>query len=583
MFKYWALPVILILLCPLLKADTPVTIRRVCSSGNTNTIYFEPSSDPCSAYFQYKIWGREKNSPFALIDSITVKSQSTYAHTPVPGVPSTWSYFIVITDSCGPDYETYSDTIIVDIVQPTQIFLDSVSIDPLTNKPTLGWQHNPTPDFSYFKVYSIQGTNNTLISSQIDTFYNDNNVVFGPKTYNISSVDSCGNETQFLTGSHTSIFLSGVSDTCVLEDNISWTPYIGWVGIRKYYIYAEQNGGGYILIDSVDEIQTTYKHPIILGSTYRYYIRAFRTGDNISSSSNSIILSTRFRVEPTNSYLSAVSVAKPFDPTTEIHVYNPNEEVNSYTIQASAALNGTYADVGSITGGSSTIQNYSLVLPFVDTQKYFRAISRNACSLPVDTTNTSRYSRLTAEQTGNANSINWEPYFTWNVGVDYYNIYRGTNNASGTIVFNMLDIVSGTDSSYTDTDLPPTVGENGLCYYVEAIQTSGDINQSTEKPLSTMYCVIGALSVYIPNAFNPNGINTAFRPEGSYIDYDHSRMEIYDRWGQQLIKLDGIRSGWNGKDSDGVLCMQGVYLYHIFITSTNGEQKTFKGTVTLLN
>src|SRR6478736_6097285 len=98
MYKYWALPIILLLLSSVLWADTPVTIRRVCEDARDNHLYFTPSSDPCSAYFQYKIWGRNGTSgPFVLIDSILTKSQDEYIHVDAsPGIPTNWSYFIVI-------------------------------------------------------------------------------------------------------------------------------------------------------------------------------------------------------------------------------------------------------------------------------------------------------------------------------------------------------------------------------------------------------------------------------------------------------------------------------------------------------
>lgn len=587
MVRYWALPVILILLYSTLWADIPITIRRICADGPRNHIYFNPSSDPCSAYFQYKIWGKKASSTiFSLLDSIVIKSQDIYTHTvPAGDSPGDWSYYIVITDSCGPDYETYSDTVSVDLLRPDiTIYLDSASVDPLTNEVHLGWRNNLSPDFSHFKVYRISGSNNTLISpNQRDTFFHDPTAVNGVKTYNISSVDSCGNETSFLDSAHTTMFLTTSVDTCSAQAILNWTPYIGWPGIRVYYIYQNSASAGFILIDSVFPPVTTYTLPVALGTSYSYYIRAFRATDGISTSSNSSTFTTRLRIEPRNSYLSSVSVSKPNDQSTIIHVYNPNEEVKSYSIQSSDSEFGTYTQVGTIAGANSVVQNYALTLPFVATQKYFKIVAQNACGTGFPPANISRYSSLTAIQTGNANTLIWEPYFTWNVGVDYYNIYRGTNDDAGNIIFSLLDIVPNTDTTYSDQNLPSIVGENGLCYYVEAVQAAGDVNPSPETALSTMSCVVGEMVVYIPNAFNPNGVNKIFRPEGSYIDYDHSQMELYDRWGKQLIAINGIRAGWDGKDSDGAFCMQGVYLYRLLITSTNGQKQTFKGTVTLLN
>ena len=89
--------------------------------------------------------------------------------------------------------------------------------------------------------------------------------------------------------------------------------------------------------------------------------------------------------------------------------------------------------------------------------------------------------------------------------------------------------------------------------------------------------------MYIPNAFNPSGINKTFRPEGSFIDYKSSSMEIYDRWGGKVKQILDITNGWDGKDSKGEYCVIGVYLYEIKITGTNGSIQTKSGLVTIIN
>jgi gliding motility-associated-like protein len=109
------------------------------------------------------------------------------------------------------------------------------------------------------------------------------------------------------------------------------------------------------------------------------------------------------------------------------------------------------------------------------------------------------------------------------------------------------------------------------------------VNGSIETAASTHACIVGELKVFIPNAFRPDGFNRTFRPEGSYVDYDNSSMDIYDRWGAKLIGIQNIRDGWNGKDSAGIQCTQGVYYYKIFIKSTNGKEKIYTGFVTLIN
>jgi len=585
----WLLPIIFVLLFFDSNADAPVKIRRICKNGRDNYLYFYPSTDPCSSYFQYKIWGRNGLvGPYFLIDSITVKNTDQYIHVEAnPGVATNWSYFIVITDSCGPDYETFSDTVYVDEQAPEFTFIDSVSVDPITNQVSIGWYSNTSPDFYYYILYKdSSGTNVPVLSNSKDTFYIDtrpsSNPVLQPIKYDLSAVDSCGNAKIFTIRPHTTIWLRSTVDTCNKKVGLVWSSYIGWTNVRTYYIYKKTGTGPYTLIDSTTT-PGNYTDSITLGLSYSYFVRAFKDTSSIvvSSASNSINVNTRFRVEPTQSYISAVSVS-PSDENVFIRLYNPSEEVRKYEIFGSSELSGSYSLVSTI-NASPSISDYETSIQLSKNTKYVKAKAINGCNEGFSTINTSRYIELNASNQGEQNNLIWDPYFTWNIGTDHYRIYRGTNNESGLIIYTLIDSVPGSDSTYTDDSLPEVVGENGLCYYVEAIQNPGDVNGSIEIAASTHACIIGELKVFIPNAFKPDGVNRTFRPEGSYIDYTNSSMDIYDRWGAKLIGIQNIREGWDGKDSNGIQCMVGVYYYKIFIKSTNGKEKIYNGFVTLLN
>lgn len=573
------------------RADTPVQLRRICKDGTSNILYFTPSSDTCSGYFQYKVWGR--NGPFGsfvLLDSITIKSQDEYTHlgaNPV-GSPTKWSYYIEITDSCGPDYSTSSAVVDVDETPPTNTFIDYVTVDPITNKVTVGWHQNTSPDFSYYILYKDSSGIYVPVYTGKDTLTLDNNPFSDPSkgtiTYDISPVDSCGNSKVFGVNPHTTIYLQQKTDTCKYTTTLNWSAYIGWTGVAAYYIYKKTGSGAYILIDSVFPPQLSFVDPITLGISYSYFIVAFQSPNHsISSSSNSVQFNTRFRVEPQSSYLALVSVEKPGDERVSISIYNPGEESAKYDVFSGSSLSQTNTWVGSLSNPGRTGGLFDLFIPFVAEQKYYRAVTYNACNQPFPINNISRYISLSVSSGNDQNILTWDPYFTWNSGIDHYNIYRGTSDETGAMVYEAIGSTSGLDSSYTDADLPSKVGDIGLCYYVEAIQAAGDINGAPLSSFSTTACATGTFVVFIPNAFRPEGVNSTFRPEGSYINYELSRMEIFDRWGARLIEIPGIRKGWDGKDSNGVYCMQGVYYYKIYITSTNGTEKIFTGFVTLLN
>ncbi len=590
MYNRWLLPIIFLILSPLLWADTPVDIRRVCINGANNELFFTPSGDTCSIYFQYKVFGRIGSAgPFSLIDSILIKATNQYTHIDANlGGTKNWQYYIVIIDSCGPTYETFSDTVSVDKSPPNLVNIDSVSINPLTNIAHIGWSGNRSPDFAYFKVYSITNLNTPIPPYNKDTFYIENRPGYTPVNdslrYDLSSVDSCGLETTFERNQHVSIYLRANSDTCNHKNNLLWTPYIGWTTLKQYYIYKKIGAANFSLIDSVPPNQLSYIDTMTLGLQYVYFVRALKdTTISVSSSSNSVVLLTRERIEPTRSYISAVSVVKPQDPEITISVYNPQQEVALYQIWSKPDLGGSFSFVDNIQPANAAISNYSKSIPFNSAHKYIQVFALNACSTAFPSTNISNHITLSAFGGDNQNTLYWDRYFTWNVGVNKYIIHRGTNNAAGIIEYMVIDSVPGIDTVFIDKDLPPAVGEDGLCYFVQAVQNAGDTNNTVEYSFSITSCVLGVPTVYIPSAFRPEGYNKTFRPEGSFIDYTNSKMDIYDRWGQNLISINDIRNGWDGKDQHGISCIQGVYFYRIFIKSTNGSEKTFTGLVTLLN
>jgi gliding motility-associated-like protein len=92
-------------------------------------------------------------------------------------------------------------------------------------------------------------------------------------------------------------------------------------------------------------------------------------------------------------------------------------------------------------------------------------------------------------------------------------------------------------------------------------------------------------TLYVPNAFSPDGnsLNDIFAPSGIQV-YDYTMM-IFDRWGEKIFQSSAPNEGWDGKYG-GTLCKEGVYVYKIEFKAINGEIKrqvqTRVGHVTLL-
>jgi gliding motility-associated-like protein len=88
-------------------------------------------------------------------------------------------------------------------------------------------------------------------------------------------------------------------------------------------------------------------------------------------------------------------------------------------------------------------------------------------------------------------------------------------------------------------------------------------------------------TLYIPNSFSPdgNGLNDRFNVIGHNVN-DFS-MRIYNRDGNLVYISDNINESWDGKSSQAT-DEPGVYVYLIRAAFENGQEKEYKGTVTII-
>ena len=91
-------------------------------------------------------------------------------------------------------------------------------------------------------------------------------------------------------------------------------------------------------------------------------------------------------------------------------------------------------------------------------------------------------------------------------------------------------------------------------------------------------------TLYIPNAFTPDGdgINDFFVPKGA--EFDSFEMEIYNRWGEKVAHPNPSRGEglWDGTINGEAKAPQGVYIYKIWVKDFKGEMHYYVGNVTLI-
>jgi gliding motility-associated-like protein len=88
-------------------------------------------------------------------------------------------------------------------------------------------------------------------------------------------------------------------------------------------------------------------------------------------------------------------------------------------------------------------------------------------------------------------------------------------------------------------------------------------------------------NVFIPNSFTPNadGKNEEFRVYAGGVR--NFEMRIFNRWGAEIFTSQDVDKGWKGTHGTEP-APQGVYVYDIYLTLPNGEEKNIKGHVNLI-
>lgn len=95
--------------------------------------------------------------------------------------------------------------------------------------------------------------------------------------------------------------------------------------------------------------------------------------------------------------------------------------------------------------------------------------------------------------------------------------------------------------------------------------------------------VIGDYSVYVPNAFTPdgNGFNNEFKPVFQNVKPDNYQFLIFNRWGELIFETNSLDASWDGS-YQGDQVIDDVYVWVIRVTDNRDIAHEYTGHVTLL-
>jgi len=553
-------------------------LRRICRSNLNNDIFWNYNQNvPCGTFKEYRIYGRDKTSnPYTILSTELNQNITNYTHINA-NVPSNknWDYYVeTVFDCVGLDNLCYSDTQNVSEFYLPKSSIAYVSVDITSNRPYIIWERNTFPSFWYVDIFN----DNAIKTTIVDTFFIDNVTGLNPKDgslkYVIAGVDSCTKRWDYVPSDyHYTIHTRGVIDTCLNKVTLNWTKYIGWGNnITYYYIYKNVNGLGFTLIDSVSNQVTNYVDKINGNENLEYYIMAVNsTNNNYKSNSNGILLISGKRDTKHNIKINYVTLNK----NININIaYNSSSDLDTLQILKSNN-NSNFLLYKKLKPTISPINEIDL-LEDGNKRVYYYLVSKNVCNEWIDTSSISSNILLEQQEAVTENKLWWNKYSTWNSGIENYVIYRETR-LNDQILSPFSQRYTGIDSNYIDNITDNNIDGSTLCYKV-----IGTENTSGYTSESNTVCIVGGMKVYFPNGVIVRKESNVFKPIGVYIDYNRSKMFIYNRWGKLVKEITDLNIGWDLTDGNNSFAETDTYVYEAHMIGLDGKQINKSGTITII-
>lgn len=564
--------------------DTLQTLFLTVTDPNNGTnaqLNWTPLANPLpqTSAGIYRIY---KESPLGTWTQIGTSTDTNYTD-PLVVCSDSINYRIELDDAAGcTSVSNIDGRLFQNITAPGVVVIDTASVDANGNAQ-IGWEPGPDTDVIGYIIY--QNQNGVYIP--IDTVQGYNNTVFtnpnssadaGSESYAIAAFDSCGGYGNYGTP-HSTIFLQADVDPCTGEALLNWNAYSTMQPtVTGYTVLVSQNNGPFTSVGNTTA--TTYTDQSIQpGSAYCYMVQA--TNGLFTASSNEACITSDSIQLPQFLYANRATVL----PTGEAFAsclvdtlaYTANYKL--YRADAPAGSFALIATVNRIPG--SEFVSYTDASALTDEESYlyqFTAVDK--CGEESLLSNNARTILLQGAADPNlTNTLQWNYYSWWDANVAYYNVWRKTGNQTTYTLLTQIN--ASAVPTYTDNVENLMNGNGQFCYVIEAIENGGNQYGLRDTSRSNILCLQQKETIYLPNAFTPEGYNRIFKPVGTFIDSTGYRFSVYNRWGELVYDTDKLTDGWDGTYK-GTICQQDVYAYIVRYKTLSGDITKKLGHVVLI-
>ena len=531
------------------------TLKRACLdrvSGEL-TLLLEPGKDTCT-FQKYRLWGRTDTfAVYELLDEATSFNLLTWNKV-LPNKKK-WELYVSSHFVCGGRDSFLSNKLFIDDTPPSYVEPDSVSVDFVSQRVIAGWTNPPETDIWGYSLFKVDASgNNLLIDEKNVLFYSFEVADFNSKSSGnkvaIAAYDSCRNG-GVISNFHSPVLLQVQTNANYLCDKgiqLSWSPYIGWDVNEYEVVIRNADNGTNIYSTRVTGTTNNLNYTLpFLNVNLDVFVRAYRTGSSVSSTSNRVALFVSdFPKTNKSTQLYFSSVVG--DNRIDLEGYsNAGDSFNVYYRTSGSLWMLTYKEA--VSGGTfnhSHFGNDTRLMPVE-----FLLVRYNSCGAAADSSLAIRTIHLS-----NSNrNLQWNNNLQWSA-LAASEEFIVEKEESG--VWSEVGIT--TDLNF---ELPPfgaywvrIKGETNLW-------SSENRGYSYSNPIWVDLGFDSSLldTLLIPNAFTPVGNNPVFKISNPAINPGESTLYIYNRWGEKIFEGDAL-VGWDGRIG-GNFALDGFYIYKV--------------------
>lgn len=540
---------------------SPPNLYRACLNGSDSvvTLLWTQPDDACGSFTEYHIYGRETGGDTYKLLKIIKTLATTTTQIKLPSAEHSWRFYIETLNLCSGVDSVASNTKQVDKTAPLQMTIDSVSVDFSTQQVVIGWEASVDADVKWYRVYEKDVVSKRIGDTTALEYVLKQHSALTPIAITLAAFDSC-DQPGPLSEEHRHMILSQSVDTCKNTVNLSWSAYEGWA-VQEYEVHVSTNGGPYSINGSTSATSYGFTK-FTLGDQLCFFIRAIKNSPRrVTSSSNKICLSTRAPLAPTVNYINTVTVE---GQDVEVqYLASQTNDLKSMELWRDDGSNNIMVASTQYVGGPYTYLDKSVDVNSLNYMYTVRAI--DGCGNELNRSNSSRNILLQI----NGSKLFWTNYVGWAGSVREYVVEEFDGSTWNSI---------GSTSS-TDYDLDPENSTRSSCYRIVAHEENNPVQDFSST--SNKVCIQGEFTFYIPNALNPQSDTNHFKVVGSSIDYSQSTGIIFNRWGDQIIQLNDLKTGWDGKLNGAPLPL-GVYYYSVIVVSLSGQRKEESGYIRII-